>query len=574
MQEYTNFCSGLYNLVMGQCTEALKERLKSHEDFMDANQNGIALLILIHSLLHTFEECCKLADGLSDMKMAFYKLRQGKYMKLEWYHEIFLAQVEVLDEMGVTIPNTALIQQVAEQHGRGVPRVADREEAKQIALAIQFIKGTNASHKPYLSHLRNSYLDGLDLYPNTVQEAYNILQCHEETHNIPTLEGDGIAFTQQNGRDMSKVTCCSCQQTGHYANSPECQNYNGDRSGRMQADGPPRGDRVSALMFSFYQANGKIPKTWILLDSQSMVDIFCNPHLLKNIQRTPEGMRVHCNAGSHLTNLVRDLPGYGTVWYDPKAIANILSLQRVRDHYHITYDSSHQKFVITKPSGKEFTFHESEGGLHYLDTTRQQGHQQRGHIFAVNTVKDNKKNFMNNDYLRAIRARELQVMVGHPSDKDLIKILKPSSLPNCPIMPRDVLIANKLFGPDIGALKDKTTQRGPPIVDSPMSVDITSILKYYGKITLCVDLMYMKKVPLLVTLSRNIKFGTMEAVADRKEATMLKCIKGVVSLYRKAGFRVTTALMDGEFVPLHGGLAELGLRLNETSRDEHVGDIE
>ena len=111
-------------------------------------------------------------------------------------------------------------------------------------------------------------------------------------------------------------------------------------------------------------------------------------------------------------------------------------------------------------------------------------------------------------------------------------------------------------------------------MDSPVSVDTTSILKYYDEITLCVDLMYVNKVPLLVTLSRNIKFGTMEAVADRKEATLLKCIKGVVSLYRKAGFKVTTVLMDGEFVPLCGGPAELGLRLNETSRDEHVGDIE
>ena len=99
LQEYTNFGSGLYNLVMGQCTEALKERLKSHEDFMDANQNGIALLILIRSLLHTFEERRKLADGLSDVKMAFYKLSQGKYMKLERYHKIFLAQVEVVDEV-------------------------------------------------------------------------------------------------------------------------------------------------------------------------------------------------------------------------------------------------------------------------------------------------------------------------------------------------------------------------------------------------------------------------------------------------------------------------------------------
>ena len=129
VQEYMNFRSGLYNLVMGQCSEALKERLKLHKHFLDANQNGIALLTLIRSLLHTFEERRKLADGLSDVKIAFYKLRQGKYMKLERYHELFLAQVEVLDEVGVTIPDSALIQQVAEQHGRGVAMAADRVEA-------------------------------------------------------------------------------------------------------------------------------------------------------------------------------------------------------------------------------------------------------------------------------------------------------------------------------------------------------------------------------------------------------------------------------------------------------------
>ena len=94
------------------------ECLKSHEDFPEANQNGIALLIIIQSLIHTFEERRELADALADVKESFHHLCQHKYMKLERYHELFLAQVEVLDKVGVTIPVTTLITSIANSHAR------------------------------------------------------------------------------------------------------------------------------------------------------------------------------------------------------------------------------------------------------------------------------------------------------------------------------------------------------------------------------------------------------------------------------------------------------------------------
>ena len=87
------------------------------------------------------------------------------------------------------------------------------------------------------------------------------------------------------------------------------------------------------------QHGGRLPPEWILLDNQSTVDVFTNRRLLKNIRRSKKDTFIHCTAGVAKTNLIRDLPGYGTVWYHPNRIANILSLSKVKEKYRVTFDS-------------------------------------------------------------------------------------------------------------------------------------------------------------------------------------------------------------------------------------------
>lgn len=110
--------------------------------------------------------------------------------------------------------------------------------------------------------------------------------------------------------------------------------------------------------------DGKLPKTWILLDNQSTVDVFCNGELLTDIRESTESMEIHCNAGIASTNLIGDLDGYGPVWYHPNGIANILSLSRVKEHgYHVTYDSNGgNTFTVFKTDGSSRIFNESERG--------------------------------------------------------------------------------------------------------------------------------------------------------------------------------------------------------------------
>ena len=66
-----------------------------------------------------------------------------------------------------------------------------------------------------------------------------------------------------------------------------------------------------------------ILKSWILLHSQSTVDVFCKPKLLSNIRDFKLTMTLYCNTRKTMVMNKGDLKGYGTVWYHQDGIANI-----------------------------------------------------------------------------------------------------------------------------------------------------------------------------------------------------------------------------------------------------------
>jgi hypothetical protein len=188
-------------------------------------------------------------------------------------------------------------------------------------------------------------------------------------------------------------------------------------------------------------------------------------------------MMINCNIGTCTTRSVGDLKGYGTVWYDPNCIANILSLKRVFEKFHVTYcnDKDGAKFQVHKPNGQVVEFVKSSGGLYHFDTDNGGRTQHKGGVTLVNTVDDNKVRYNKADYLQACKAMELQTKIGRPSTREFIHIIKNNLLPNCPITHLDMLAAEDIFGPDLGSLKGKTVQRPPHTMNAKTILASSSI---------------------------------------------------------------------------------------------------
>ena len=95
----------------------------------------------------------------------------------------------------------------------------------------------------------------------------------------------------------------------------------------------------------------------------------------------------------------------------------------------------------------------------------------------------------------------------------------------------------------------------------------------YKTVMVCADIMFVKYIQFMVSISHNIRFRTVEPLRGTK-AEYLLLVKNICNTYAQGGFKVDWILMDGEFETLQGEIASLGIQLNEVAEDEHVGVVE
>ena len=300
-------------------------------------------------------------------------------------------------------------------------------------------------------------------------------------------------------------------------------------------------------------------------DSGAGCSIIFNKKLLTNIRQAPNNgsMRLYCNSGMTTTTKIGDMAGYGSVWYNPNGIANILSLGEAKSRgYRITMDTSIDDAIfIHKKDGTHRRFGVMASGIYCCDLKQQQS--SAVHV----SVTEQAQQYSATDVDRAKKARKLQEVMGFISERDLLQVIDNNLIRDSKVRRRDVITAQDIYGPNTNILKGKATRATPAQVREDDYIDVPrSIMDRYSKnVTLFADVMHVNGQPYFIAISKHIKHISVIPTANMKKTTMLKSIDRVIKAYYGRGFIVTRMHMDNAFEPLIDDMHERKVTLNNCS---------
>jgi len=82
-------------------------------------------------------------------------------------------------------------------------------------------------------------------------------------------------------------------------------------------------------------------------------------------------------------------------------------------------------------------------------------------------------------------------------------------------------------------LKGKTTHKAPNPEKGNLSTVPPTILIQHQRVTLSADIIFVKRIPFLITQSRVIKMRTIENRLPTKCEMAMKAMRNVINLYKK-----------------------------------------
>jgi hypothetical protein len=161
-------------------------------------------------------------------------------------------------------------------------------------------------------------------------------------------------------------------------------------------------------------------KNCITLDNGSRLSLFSYPELVKDIHTSSKTLSLATNAGVKHSSCKANIPGFGKVYYDEDAMANIFGFSDLKKKHQITYDSKEAAFLVHMDK-EIIKFKCSPDRLYqYLiskgyQQSLKEDQKEDGNSILISTVAENRKGYTLCQFERAKEAMRLCHIVGTPT---------------------------------------------------------------------------------------------------------------------------------------------------------------
>ena len=191
----------------------------------------------------------------------------------------------------------------------------------------------------------------------------------------------------------------------------------------------------------------------------------------------------------------------------------------------------------------------------------------------VATVSDNESQYTAAEVKSARGVRELMRIRGVTSSSEMLRMIKSGNILNCPFTEQDVLRANKIYGPDIAALKGKTKRSK----SRKVKVDTLPWRPIRSVQVLMVDLFTVCGMWFLLSIAKPLGMLMVTHLPEGKKlGGVVRGLIAHIDAYRGRLFDIAVLRSDseGSILAAKSRIERAGVYLELASNQQHEPVIE
>ena len=165
----------------------------------------------------------------------------------------------------------------------------------------------------------------------------------------------------------------------------------------------------------------------------------------------------------------------------------------------------------------------------------------------ISEKEDNLKYMSKRQRKRRILVQKVYQAIGTQTPEDFKAMLQMNLIRNAKVTTKDINLAQKAFGPDIGSMKGKTT-RSKPTPAFRDTIEIPhKLLRINEEIVLLIDGLDVNLLKFLTTISHELYYQTAQYLKQVRAKDYEECMQEVYNVYRQGGFTIVEIHCNSEF---------------------------